>query len=180
MTHKSRDMDYKVQNSVNKFKDEDRCGEEHSFEKPHEEEAPAIEKEGAKIGLAEWVKNIQLTSYPYVKEEPKRSRSMEIAMLNGRLPRVANILFFQPKVVDGWMEVAEAGKKMVSWNNYWPPSRNIIQEYRLLGIYFSWKPNDQEQKIIVENYRLLGDYSHMKTIVPIQSHEDYSSHTSAD
>jgi len=45
MTDKSGDMDYKVQNSVNKFKDEDQFGEEHSFEKPHEEEAPAVEKE---------------------------------------------------------------------------------------------------------------------------------------
>ena len=58
---------------------------------------------------------------------------MEIAMLDGRLPRVANILFFHPEVVDGWMEVAEAGKKMVSWNNYCPPPRNITaQNYRLL------------------------------------------------
>ena len=146
MTDKSGDMDYKVQNSVNKFKDEVRCGEEYGFEKPHEEEAPAIMKEEAKISLTEWVKNIQLTSYPYVKEEPKRSRSMEIAMLNGRLPRVANILFFQPEVVNGWMEVPEAGKKMVSWNNYCPPPKNIIQEYRLLGICLPWKPGDQEQK----------------------------------
>ena len=56
------------------------------------------------------------------------------------------------------MEVTEVGKKMVSWNNYCLPPRNIIQEYRLLGIYFSWKPGDQEQKIIAQNYRLLGDY----------------------
>ena len=27
---------------------------------------------------------------------------MKIAMLDGRLPRMANILFFQPEVVDGW------------------------------------------------------------------------------
>ena len=54
MTDKSGDMDYKIQNSVNKFKGEDQCGEKHSFEKPHEEEAPAIEKEEAKIGLIEW------------------------------------------------------------------------------------------------------------------------------
>ena len=45
ITDKSGDMDYKIQNSVNKFKDEDQFGEEHSFEKPHEEEAPAVEKE---------------------------------------------------------------------------------------------------------------------------------------
>ena len=94
MSDKSGDMDYKVQNSVNKFKDEDQCGEEHSFEKPHEEEAPAIEKEEAKISLTEWVKNIKLTSCPYVKEEPERSGSMEIVMLDGHLPRMVNILFF--------------------------------------------------------------------------------------
>ena len=94
MTDKSEDMDYKVQNSVNKFKDEDHCGEEHSFEKPHEEEAPAIEKEEAKISLTEWVKNIKLTSCPYVKEELERSGSIKIVMLDGRLPRMANILFF--------------------------------------------------------------------------------------
>ena len=68
---------------------------------------------------------------------------MKIAMLDGRLPRMANILFFQPEVVDGWMEVAEAGKKMISQNNYCPPPRNIIQEYRLLGVYFSWDPGGQ-------------------------------------
>jgi len=79
-------------------------------------------------------------------------------MLDGRLPRVANILFFQPEVVNGWMEVPEAGKKMVSWNNYCPPPRSIIQEYRLIVIYFPWKPGDQKQKIIAQNYRLLGDY----------------------
>ena len=83
---------------------------------------------------------------------------MEIVMLDGRLPKMANILFFQPEVVDGWMEVAEARKKMVSWNNYCPPPKNIIQEYRLLGICLPWKPGDQEQKIIAQNYRLLGDY----------------------
>jgi hypothetical protein len=71
---------------------------------------------------------------------------MEIVMLDGRLPRIANILFFQPEVVDGWMEVAEARKKMFSWNNYCPPPKNIIQEYRLLGICLPWKPDDQEQK----------------------------------
>ena len=65
-------------------------------------------------------------------------------MLDGRLSRLANILFFQPEVADGWMEVVEAEKKMVSWNNYCPPPRNIIREYRLLGIYFPWKPDDQE------------------------------------
>ena len=94
MTNKLGDMNYKVQNLVNKFKDEERCGEEHSFEKPHAEEAPVIVKERAKIDLAEWVKNIKLTSYPYAKEEPERSRSMEIVMLDGRLPRVTDILFF--------------------------------------------------------------------------------------
>ena len=72
-------------------------------------------------------------------------------MLDGRLPRVANILFFHPEVVDGWMEVAEAGKKMVSWNNYCPPPRNIIKEYRLLGDYFPWDPGGQSCKCI--NYR---------------------------
>ena len=62
---------------------------------------------------------------------------MEIAMLDGRLPRVANILFFQFEVVDGWMKIAEAGNKMVSWNNYCPHPRNIIpQNYRLLEDYF--------------------------------------------
>ena len=83
---------------------------------------------------------------------------MKIVMLDGRLPRVANILFFQPEIANGQMKVAEAGKKMVSWNNYCLLPRNIIQEYWLLGIYFSWKPGDQEQKIIAQNYRLLGDY----------------------
>jgi len=42
-------------------------------------------------------------------------------------------------------------------NNYYPPLRNIIHEYRLLGIHFLWKPGDQEQKIIAQNYGLLGD-----------------------
>ena len=55
-------------------------------------------------------------------------------------------------------KMVEAWKKMVSWNNYCPHPRNIIQKYRLLGIYFPWKPGDQEQKIIVQNYRLLVDY----------------------
>ena len=112
MTDKSRDMDCKVQNSVGRSKDGDQCGEEHSFEKPHEEEAPAIEKEGAKISSTEWVKSINLTSCPYVKEEPERFGSMEIVVLDGHLPRVTNILF-QLEVVDGWMEVAEARKKIV-------------------------------------------------------------------
>ena len=137
MADRSGDMDYKLQNSVNKFKDEDQFEEEHSFEKSHEEEALAVEKEEAEIGLAEWVKNIKPTSCPYVERESERSGSMEIAMLDGRLPRMANILFFQPEVVDGWMEVAEAGKKMVSRNNYCPHPRNIIaQNYRLLEDYF--------------------------------------------
>jgi len=114
MTDESRDMDYKVQNSVGRSKDGDQCGEEHSFQKPHKKEAPAIKKEEAKISLTECVKNIKLTSCPYVKEEPERSGLMEIVMLDGHLPRVANTLLFQPEVVDGWMEVAEAGKKMVS------------------------------------------------------------------
>ena len=83
---------------------------------------------------------------------------MEIVMLDGRMLRMANILFFQPEVDDGWIEVVEARKKMVSWNNYCPPPKNIIQEYRLLGICLAWKPGDQEQKIIAQNYRLLGDY----------------------
>ena len=56
------------------------------------------------------------------------------------------------------MEVAEAGKKMVSRNNYFPPSRSIIQEYRLLGIYFSWKPGDQELNNIGQKYRPFGIY----------------------
>ena len=94
MTDKSRDMDYKVQNSVGRSKDGDQCGEEHSFEKPHKKEAPAIKKEEAKISLTEWVKNIKLTSCPYVKEKSERSGSMKIVMLDGRLPRMANILFF--------------------------------------------------------------------------------------
>jgi len=94
MTDKLGDTDYKVQNLVSRSKDGDQCEEEHSFEKPHEEEAPAIKKEEAKISLTEWVKNIKLTSCPYVKEEPERSGSMEIIMLDGRLPRMANILFF--------------------------------------------------------------------------------------
>ena len=157
-TNKSGDTYYKVQNSVSRSKDGDQCEEEHSFEKPHEEEAPAIKKEEAKISLTEWVKNIKMTSCPYVKEEPERSGSMEIVILDGRLPRMANILFFQPEVVDGWMEVAEARKKMISWNNYCPPPKNIIREYQLLGICLPWKPGDQEQKIIAQNYRLLGDY----------------------
>ena len=152
MTDKSGDTDYKAQNSVSRSKDGDQYREKHSFEKPHEEETPAIKKEEAKIILTEWVKNIKLSSCPYVKEEPEGSGSMEIVMLDGRLPRMANILFFQPEVVDGWMEVAEARKKMVSWNNYCPPPKNIIQEYRLLGICLSWKPGDQEQKIIAQNY----------------------------
>ena len=72
---------------------------------------------------------------------------MEIAMLDGRLPRVTNILFFQPEVVDGWMEVVELEKKMVSWNNYCPPPRNIIaQNYRLFGDYFSWDPGGRSYK----------------------------------
>ena len=66
MTDKSGDTDYKVQNSVSRSKDGDQCEEEHSFEKPHEEEAPTIKKEEAKISLTEWVKNIKLTSCPYV------------------------------------------------------------------------------------------------------------------
>jgi len=33
---------------VSRSKDGDQCGEEHSFEKPHEEAAPAIKKEEAK------------------------------------------------------------------------------------------------------------------------------------
>ena len=143
MTDKSRDMDYKVQNSVGRSKDGNQCGEEHSFEKPHEEEASAIKKEEAKISLTEWVKDIKLTSCPYVKEEPKRSGSMEIVMLDGRLSRMANILFFQPEVVDGWIEVAEARKQRFSWNNYCPSPKNIIQEYQLLGDYFPWDPGGQ-------------------------------------
>ena len=90
MTDKSGDTNYKVQNSVSRSKDGDQC----------EEEAPAIKKEEAKISLTEWVKDIKLTSCPYVKEEPEKSGSMEIVMLDGRLPRMANILFFQPEVVD--------------------------------------------------------------------------------
>jgi len=101
MTDKSGDTDYKAQNSISRSKDGDQCREEHSFEKPHEEEAPAIKKKEAKISLTEWVKNIKLTSYPYIKEEPERSGSMKIVMLDGRLPKMANILFFQPEVVDG-------------------------------------------------------------------------------
>ena len=73
MTDKLGDINCKVQNLVNKFKDKDQYGEEHSFEKPHEEETPAIKKEEAKISLTEWVKDIKLTSCPYVKEEPERS-----------------------------------------------------------------------------------------------------------
>ena len=73
----------------------------YSFEKSHEEEAPAIKKEEAKISLTEWVKNIKLTSCPYVKEELKRSGSMEIVMLDGRLPKMANILFFPGRWMDG-------------------------------------------------------------------------------
>ena len=61
--------------------------------------------------MTEWVKNIKLTSCPYIKDEPERSGSMEIAMLDGRLPRVANILFFQFEVVDGWMKIAEGGRE---------------------------------------------------------------------
>jgi len=87
--------------AVNKFKDEDQCGKEHSFEKPHGEKAPDIEREEAKIGLTEWVKNTKLTSCLYVKKEPERSGSMEIAIIGGRLQRVANILFFQPGSMDG-------------------------------------------------------------------------------
>ena len=83
---------------------------------------------------------------------------MEITMLDGRLPREANILFFQHEVADEWIEVAEAEKKMISWNNYCPPPKNIIRKYQLLGIHFPWKPGDQKQKIIAQNYRLLGDY----------------------
>ena len=74
MTNKSGDMNYKVQNLVNKFKDEERCGEEHSFEKPHEEEAPAIEKEEAKIGLIEWVKN---KSRPLAHTSKKNMRGLD-------------------------------------------------------------------------------------------------------
>ena len=81
MTDKSGDTDYKAQNSVSRSKDGDQCGKEHSFEKPHEEEAPAIKKEEAKISLTEWVKNIKLTSCPYVKEEPERSGSMKLLCL---------------------------------------------------------------------------------------------------
>ena len=137
MTDESRDTDYEVQNSVGRSKDGNQCGEEHSFENPHEEEASAIKKEEAKISLTEWVKDIKLTSCPYVKDESERSGSMKIVMLDGHLPRMVNILFFQPEVVDGWMEVAEAGKKMVSRNNYCPHPRNIIaQNYRLLEDYF--------------------------------------------
>ena len=94
MTDESRDTDYEVQNSVGRSKDGNQCGEEHSFEKPHEEEASAIKKEEAKISLTEWVNDIKLISCPYVKEEPERYGSMEIVMLDGRLPRMANILFF--------------------------------------------------------------------------------------
>ena len=111
ITDKSADMDYKVQNSISRSKDEDQCGEERSFEKPHEEEAPAIKKEEAKISLTEWVNNIKLTSCPYVKEEPERSGSMEIVMLDGRLPMMTNILFFQSEVADGWMDVGCRGKE---------------------------------------------------------------------
>ena len=68
---------------------------------------------------------------------------MEIVMLDDRLPRMANILFFQPKVVNGWIEVAEARKKMVSWNNYCPPPKNIIQKYRPLEDYFPQDPGGQ-------------------------------------
>ena len=64
--------------------------------------------------MTEWVKIIKLTSCSYVEEKPERSGSMEIAMLDGRLSRLANILFFQPEVADGWMEVVEVEKKMVS------------------------------------------------------------------
>ena len=72
MTDKSGDTDYKVQNSVSRSKDGDQCEEEHRFEKP-QEEVPTIKKEEAKISLTEWVKNIKLTSCPYIKEEPERS-----------------------------------------------------------------------------------------------------------
>ena len=58
MTDKSGDTDYKVQNSVSRSKDGDQCGEEHSFEEPHEEKTSAIKKEEAKISLTDWVKNI--------------------------------------------------------------------------------------------------------------------------
>ena len=95
---------------------------------------------------------------PILKEEPEGSGSMEIIMLDGSLPWMANILFFQPEVVNGWMEVPEAGKKMVSWNNYCPPPKNIIQEYRLLGIYFSWKPGDQELNNMGQKYWPFGIY----------------------
>ena len=61
---------------------------------------------------------------------------MEITMLDGRLPREANILFFQHEVADEWIEVAEAEKKMVSWKYYCLPPQNIAQNYRLLGDYF--------------------------------------------
>ena len=38
-------------------------------------------------------------------------------------------------------------KKMVFWNNYCPPPRNIIaQNYRLFGDYFSWDPGGRSYK----------------------------------
>ena len=36
---------------------------------------------------------------------------MEITIFDGRLPRVANILFFQHEIVNGWMEVERQGRR---------------------------------------------------------------------
>ena len=38
-------------------------------------------------------------------------------------------------------------KKMIFWNNYCPPPRNIIaQNYRLFGDYFLWNPGGRSYK----------------------------------
>jgi hypothetical protein len=62
---------------------------------------------------------------------------MELTELHGSMVK---ILFLQPlkvEVADERMKIKEAGHQMVSWNNYCLISKNILQDYRLLGIIFN-------------------------------------------
>lgn len=71
-------------------------------------------------------------------ESCKRSGLMEIALLDGSLPREIGILFFSPleetKVDDRQIEIAEVGQKLL---------RSIVQRYRLIEVYFPWEPGEK-------------------------------------
>ena len=66
MTDKSGDMDYKVQNSVNKFKDEDRYEERLDFERSSAEEL-AIRQKLVRV------RNKEIHPDSLVLEEPQKS-----------------------------------------------------------------------------------------------------------